>query len=191
MKEVKEIGSDTTLVYIPDFIDQEKAEETFDYLKNSLSWRQDKYGKYPVPRLTAFMASADVEYKYSGLTHQGKGIDQEMVPLLTAASKEADEEFNSILFNFYRDEKDSIGFHSDDEPELGDNPIVAALSLGDSRVFSLHHIDLEYDAVNLTLASGSLVIMGRNCQKFWRHGIKKNTGGTRISLTFRKIVKLK
>ncbi len=188
MKEVKEIGSDTTLTYIPEFIDQEQAKIVFNYLKVALPWRQDKFGKYPVPRLTAFMAATNVTYKYSGLTHQGAGFDQKILPFLKAAGEESGEEFNSILFNYYRDEKDSIGFHADDELELGANPIVAALSLGDSRIFSLHHVDLEHDAVDLTLASGSLVIMGRNCQKFWRHGIKKNTGGARISLTFRKII---
>lgn len=189
MKEVLEIGSDTTITYIPDFVDSVQAESKFQYLKRALDWRQDKYGKYPVPRMTAFMASCDVQYRYSGLKHQGKGFDAKVLKYLYAASNEAGEEFNSILFNLYRDEKDSIGFHADNELELGDNPIVAAISLGGSRVFSLNHIDLEYPSVSLTLAPGSLVIMGRNCQKFWQHGINKNTGKEpRISLTFRKII---
>lgn len=189
MKNIIEIGDDTNITYIPDFISQESSKALFKYLARALEWRQDSYGSIKVPRLTSFMAAEGTVYKYSKLTHTGKGFDKEVAPLLSSVSLFSGEDFNSILLNYYRDDNDSIGFHFDNEPELGDNPIVAALSLGGPRVFTLKHKKKKYASVNLTLEDGSLVIMGLNCQRNWLHGINKNTGSNpRISLTFRRII---
>ena len=102
----------------------------------------------------------------------------------------AGTEFNSVLLNFYRHHRDSIGLHSDDEPELGRQPIIASLSLGEERTFVLKHkTRKDLKSVRLKLASGSLLLMKGETQRYWKHGIEKEKHpcGPRINLTFRRI----
>ena len=99
--------------------------------------------------------------------------------------------FNSVLLNYYRDNRDSIGFHSDDEPELGEQPVIASLSLGEERMFILKHKRLKLvGPVYVRLASGSLLLMKGDTQRCWRHGILKESRscGPRVNLTFRQII---
>jgi len=98
--------------------------------------------------------------------------------------------FNSVLLNYYRDNRDSMGFHSDDEPELGARPVIASLSLGEERTFILKHKANKFaKPVRLRLASGSLLLMKGETQRYWKHGIAKETRrcGPRVNLTFRRI----
>src|SRR4029453_18711713 len=98
--------------------------------------------------------------------------------------------FNSVLVNYYRDHHDSMGLHSDDEPELGRWPIIASLSLGEERTFILRHkTRRDLKDFRLRLASGSLVLMKGGTQHCWKHGIEKEkrSCGPRINLTFRRI----
>jgi alkylated DNA repair dioxygenase AlkB len=100
-------------------------------------------------------------------------------------------EFNSVLLNYYRNERDSMGSHSNDEPELGKNPVIASLSLGDERVFVFKHkTRKDLAPVRLPLASGSLLLMRGETQHYWKHGIEKQTQpcGPRVNLTFRRIL---
>jgi alkylated DNA repair dioxygenase AlkB len=97
----------------------------------------------------------------------------------------------SGILNYYRDNRDSMGFHSDDEPALGDRPIIASLSLGEERTFVMKHkTDRYVKPIRLRLASGSVLLMKGNTQRFWQHGIAKATRrcGPRLNLTFRTIV---
>jgi alkylated DNA repair dioxygenase AlkB len=98
--------------------------------------------------------------------------------------------FNSVLCNLYRSERDSMGMHADDEPELGSNPLIASLSLGDTRRFALRHTRKKSERLDLDLRGGSLLIMAGSTQHHWRHGISKQQRpvGPRINLTFRRIV---
>lgn len=100
-----------------------------------------------------------------------------------------DETFNSVLLNYYRNERDSMGFHSDDERELGPRPVIASLSLGASRVFVLKHKRLRSPPINIPLDSGSLLLMKGDTQRNWKHGIPKSAKrlGPRVNLTFRRI----
>ena len=103
----------------------------------------------------------------------------------------ADERFNSVLLNYYRDHRDSMGIHSDDEKELGPTPVIASLSLGATRTFVLKHkARPELKPVRLELPSGSLLLMKGLTQKNWKHGIDKQSRpcGPRVNLTFRRIV---
>ena len=101
----------------------------------------------------------------------------------------ANAPFNSVLLNFYRDGQDSIGYHSDAEPELGVNPIIASISLGSVRQFILKHVK-SGEKLKLDLAHGSLLVMGGTCQHHWVHGLPKTKAavGPRINLTFRNII---
>ena len=99
-------------------------------------------------------------------------------------------EFNSVLLNYYRDQHDKMGMHSDDESELGDRPVIASLSLGESRTLLLRHkTRKDLPTIKLELPSGSLLLMCGETQHYWRHGInaERNHCAARINLTFRQI----
>ena len=103
----------------------------------------------------------------------------------------ANERFNGVLLNYCRDHRDSMGFHSDDEKELGQAPVIASVSLGATRTFVLKHkTRSELKPVRLELPSGSLLLMKGLTQKNWKHGIDKQSRpcGPRVNLTFRRIV---
>lgn len=98
--------------------------------------------------------------------------------------------FNSGLLNYYRDQQDSMALHSDDEPELGKQPIIASLSLGEERTFIMKHkLDKSLKTVRLKLASGSLLLKKADTQHFWKHGIdkEKHPCRPRVKFTFRRI----
>jgi alkylated DNA repair dioxygenase AlkB len=97
-----------------------------------------------------------------------------------------------VLLNYYRDHRDSMGMHSDDEPELGPRPAIASVSLGHQRTFILkHRTRKELERVTLPLESGSLLLMKGDTQRHWKHGIDKERRpcGPRINLTFRQILR--
>ena len=100
-----------------------------------------------------------------------------------------DASFTTVLLNLYRDGKDSNGWHADDEPELGKNPVIASVSLGAPRFFHLRHNHDHKHRYKLLLEHGSLLLMGGATQHFWKHQVAKTAKkvGPRINLTFRKV----
>ena len=116
---------------------------------------------------------------------------QALLDIKSRVEAVAGTDFNSVLLNYYRNHRDSMGLHSDDEPELGARPILASLSLGEERTFILKHKrDKALKPVRLKLASGSLLLMKGDTQRYWKHGIDKETRpcGPRVNLTFRRIL---
>jgi len=147
--------------------------------------------RLPQPRLTAWYGDPGRRYAYSGIELEPLQWTPLLRDVKARVENAAGTLFNSVFLNYYRDHRDSIGFHSDDEPELGARPVIASLSLGEERTFVLKHKRLKDAApVRLRLASGSLLVMGGVTQHAWRHGIMKETRpcGPRINLTFRTIV---
>lgn len=138
------------------------------------------------PRLTAW--HGDKPYRYSGLTLEPLPFTPLLLGLKAAVEAASGACFNSVLLNYYRDGRDSMGMHSDDEPELGPAPVIASLSFGATRDFILQHKRTK-QRLKLPLASGSLLLMGGNMQKNWLHGINKSSRpiGARVNLTFRFI----
>lgn len=176
---------------MPEFLPKSEADKLFQFLKNNATWKQDVFhmpkGDVLVPRLTSFYAEAGVQYKYAGLTQEATGMLDELAEITKLVNVGYNQEFNSVLLNYYRDERDSIGLHSDSEKELGNNPVVATLSLGGTRRFDLIS-NKDKKKFSIEVENGSLMIMGPNCQKNWRHKIDKYTGSEpRISITLRKI----
>jgi alkylated DNA repair dioxygenase AlkB len=160
-----------------------------------IAWRSEEvvmWGrKLPQPRLTAWYGDPGRSYDYSGLRLDPLPWTPLLLDIKTRVEETAGSTFNSVLLNYYRDHHDSIGFHSDDEPELGDRPIIASLSLGAERTFILKHKTLgRLGRVQLRLAAGSLLLMSGDTQRCWRHGILKEsrTCGPRVNLTFRRII---
>ena len=158
-------------------------------------WRQENvvvWNKmYSQPRLIASYGDRDTDYTYSGLTLSALQWTDLLLEIKRRVENVAEASFNNVLLNYYRDNRDSMGFHSDDEPELG--PVIASLSLGEERTFVLKHkLNKSAKPVRLKLASGSLLLMKGETQRNWKHGIAKLTRpcGPRVNLTFRRIVPL-
>jgi alkylated DNA repair dioxygenase AlkB len=161
-------------------------------LIESTDWRQEEitvYGKsYLQPRLSAW--HGDLSYSYSGIRLEPLPWTPILLDLKARVEALTGNEFNSVLLNYYRDQNDSMGMHSDDERELGPQPAIASLSLGEDRRFLLKHkTRKDLKTVKLVLHSGSLLLMRGDTQQYWRHGINKETRscGPRINLTFRAI----
>jgi len=158
-------------------------------------WRQENivvWNKvYLQPRLIASYVDRETDYTYSGLTLSALQWTDLLFEIKRRVENVAEASFNNVLLNYYRDNRDSMGFHSDDEPELG--PVIASLSLGEERTFVLKHkLNKSAKPVRLKLASGSLLLMKGETQRNWKHGIAKLTRpcGPRVNLTFRRIVPL-
>ncbi|MES2258805.1 MAG: alpha-ketoglutarate-dependent dioxygenase AlkB [Pseudomonadota bacterium] len=154
-------------------------------------WRAENitvWGKtHPQPRLTAW--HGDARYRYSGLTLEPLPWTPLLQQIRQAVEQASARRFNSVLLNYYRDERDSMGFHSDDETELGPDPAIASVSFGEARTFILKHKRLP-KTVKLALGDGSLLLMAGALQHHWRHGINKEKSprGPRVNLTFRHIL---
>ena len=129
-----------------------------------------------------------MNYRYSHHTMQPCPWSEELLILKAHIEAATGEQFNSVLVNYYRDGRDSNGWHSDDEPELGSNPVIASLSLGGSRDFLLRHKRISQLKHKITLQSGSLLLMRGTTQDFWQHQIPKRAHAQeRINLTFRTV----
>ncbi len=185
---------DGMLYQLPQFLSVDDAGNLLTNLTEALAWQQHRlwlFGRERLtPRLCAWYGDADARYAYSG---------QALDPLPWTASLEDLRQrieatlacrFNSVLVNLYRDGADSMGWHSDDEASLGPEPVIASLSLGDTRRLVLKHrrgVDLA--SVDIPLAAGSLLVMAGRLQTHWRHCVPKTRRpvGPRINLTFRLI----
>ncbi|WP_305825385.1 alpha-ketoglutarate-dependent dioxygenase AlkB family protein [Massilia brevitalea] len=154
-------------------------------------WRQDSivlFGKRHLqPRLTAWYG--DASYTYSGLRLDPLPWTPLLAEIRAAVETDCGVRFNSVLLNYYRDERDSMGMHSDDEAELGPEPAIASLSYGATRSFVLRH-KRNKRTVKLDLHDGSLLLMSGTLQSNWLHGINKSKRsiGERLNLTFRYVV---
>ena len=148
------------------------------------------FGKnHQIPRLQAWYADQNIEYRYSGKKlnrHDWNGILLEIKQNIEHITS---HKFNSVLANLYRDGNDSMGLHADDEKELGINPVIASLSLGESRDIYFKHKNIK-TSLNIPQTSGQLIVMHGNTQKYWKHEIKKTKKPKkpRINLTFRNII---
>ena len=159
-----------------------------------IPWRSEVinlWGKeYQQPRLAAWFGDADACYTYSGLSLEPLRWTDLLSTIRTRVEALAETSFNSVLLNYYRDHRDSMGMHSDDEPELGRNPIIASVSLGEQRTLVLKHkLKKELKPIHLPLDSGSVLLMKGATQHHWKHGINKLSRpcGARVNLTFRRI----
>ncbi|HEY6882336.1 MAG TPA: alpha-ketoglutarate-dependent dioxygenase AlkB [Polyangiales bacterium] len=141
------------------------------------------------PRLVAFLGDPGAAYTYSGVRHEPAPWTPTLTALREQLSARTGLAFNAVLCNLYRDGRDSMGWHSDDEPELGPVPLVASLSFGAVRRFTLRHRTREHKH-ELALTHGSLLLMRGTTQRFYRHAVPKQPTlvEPRINLTFRRIL---
>ena len=179
-------------IFIENFINKKYSDALFQKLIEKIEWKQESmkmYGKeLKFPRLTAWYGDDDKLYSFSGITLKPKRWTSELSYLKKKIEPICGVVFNSVLLNLYRDGNDSISWHSDAEKELGINPVIVSVNIGETRTFQLKHKTLKYK-INIELNHGSLLIMMGEMQHFWKHQIpktKKNVG-ERINLTFRVI----
>lgn len=176
----------------PGWLDPQAAEQLFDRVRSEAAWVQEEIRiagrRSPVPRLTAWHGDPGVSYAYSGIRHQPHAWTPALLPLKALVEDEVGQTFNGALANYYRDGRDSVGWHADDEAELTGTSI-ASVSLGAPRRFSLRRADQHARRIEVTLEPGSLLVMDATCQRYWRHSVPKTTEkvGPRINLTFRWI----
>lgn len=170
------------------------ATELFFELRDATDWRQEEvvvWGKrHPQPRLVAWFGDPGTDYTYSGISLRPEPWTPRLEEIRSKIEHAAQSRFNSVLLNYYRDNRDSMGMHSDDEPELGPRPTIASLSLGECRtlIFKSKRANPPLTR-KLRLESGSLLVMAGDTQANWKHGIEKEAApcGGRINLTFRNI----
>ncbi|HSP10892.1 MAG TPA: alpha-ketoglutarate-dependent dioxygenase AlkB [Salegentibacter sp.] len=184
---------DAHLRYVSDFFNSEKADFYFKKLKQEIPWKQDKiklFGKEHLqPRLSAFFAEPDINYSYSGLKLKPNYFPETILKIKKMVENFSEFEFNSCLANLYRDGQDSMGWHSDNEKELGRNPVIASVSFGAERIFHLKNNADTSLRKKIVLEHGSLLMMEGSIQHHWKHQLPKTRKiiGPRINLTFRKI----
>ena len=164
-------------------------------LIEEIPWRRESitlFGRTHLqPRLICWMGDPGCAYSYSGKRHEPIAWHPLVARLRGRAEALAQASFNSVLLNHYRDGHDSMGFHADDEPELGDYPVIASLSFGAERTIHFRHRhDRSIPAQRITLPDSSLLVMGGETQRNWKHAIAKTRkpAGPRINLTFRRIL---
>lgn len=141
------------------------------------------------PRLVTWYGDPGISYYYSGIQHHPTPWSPLVADLRRRVEAASGERFNSVLVNYYRNERDSVAMHADDEKELGPEPVIASLSIGESRTFVMRHkTDRSQKTRKLVLESGSLLLMKGPTQRCWLHGVPKEKipCGPRVNLTFRQ-----
>lgn len=170
-----------------------EADRLFADFNRTLAWQEEAvfiFGKWcKVPRLMCWYGDADAVYRYSGVEHAPLPWTAELSAVKARVETMSGCPFNSVLANLYRDGRDSMGYHADDEKELGLNPVIASLSLGDARLFRLHH-KKRRENLDIVLEHGDLLIMAGALQHHWVHALPKTrqAKNPRINLTFRRIL---
>ncbi len=184
---------DSDIIYFRNFFSQDKADTYFEHFRKEVPWQQDDikvFGKiYPQPRLTALYATNGKAYSYSNITMQPHDFTEALMEIKKKIESKTDVIFTTCLLNHYRHGKDSNGWHADNEKELGKNPVIASVTLGQERYFHLRHRENKLLKHKLLLEHGSLLLMQGATQHHWLHQIPKTakTIGERINLTFRVI----
>lgn len=186
--------ADAELRWQPDWLAPEIADRWLTELLAQTPWQQPQVvvqgRQCRVPRLLAWYGDAGVGYSYSGLRHQPLSWTPLLAQIRAQVEAAAGQTLNGVLLNYYRDGQDSMGWHSDDEPELGPNPLVASLSLGGERRFDLRRCGTGRIEHSLALTHGSLLVMAGATQHHWQHQVAKTRKACapRLNLTFRWIL---
>lgn len=184
---------DGDIVLYPELFSQKEADNFLHTLIDHVAWKQEQiklYGKiHDIPRLTAWYGDPGKTYIYSGIRVDSLPWTDALLEIKCRIESVSGSIFNSVLLNFYRKGSDSVSWHSDDEPELGKNPVIGSVSFGQERIFQLKH---KYDKLlkqSVLLPHGSLLVMRGSTQASWLHQTPKSSieMKPRINLTFRSV----
>ncbi len=186
------LSNDGELYLIKGFYALDSARQLFETLLQGLAWQEEQifiFGRWVnVPRLMCWYADEGVSYQYSGVNHHPLPWFEQLLLIKQNIESHYHCSFNSVLGNLYRNGSDSVGCHADDEKELGKNPFIASLSLGEERLLKFRH-NKSKEVLDIILSDGDLLLMAGEIQHHWRHELpktkKKKT--ERINLTFRYV----
>lgn len=184
--------NDGELYLAREFYSKPQADRLFQQLLTEITWQQEQlqiYGRLvDVPRLMCWYGDPGAHYRYSGSDHAPHPWTPTLSLIKTDIETICDYQFNSVMANLYRDGRDSMGCHADDEKELGINPLIASLSLGENRLLRFRQ-KRGKKTLEIELGNGDLLIMAGELQHHWRHELPKTrkTKQARINLTFRRI----
>ena len=179
-------------LYFSSFFEQKESNSFLRSLMKEIIWKQEKmniYGKsVKFPRLTAWYGDETRSYKFSGITLYPNKWTPLIINIKEKVESQIGTKFNSVLLNLYRNGSDSISWHSDAEPELGKNPLIASVSFGEKRLFQLKH-NISKEKKEIELLNGSLLVMKGELQHYWKHQVPKlkSCNQARVNLTFRVI----
>ena len=185
---------DAELIYFSHFFDTVKSQSLMQALIDRIDWKHEKiklFGREVwQPRLTAYYGDQGKPYAYSHISLDPNPWTVELRFIKEKIESVSGHQFTSVLLNYYRDGQDSMGWHSDDEKELGLNPVIGSVSFGTPRKFMLKHKKDKTLKSSVMLENGSLLLMQGTTQHHWYHQIPKTKKplGARINLTFRKIL---
>ena len=207
--------ADGALRLYPRLFSAEESKRYLDVLKEEVDWKSERitlFGRsIALPRMTAWFGDAGMRYTYSGISVQPVGWTRTLLQIRARIEEVTTSTFNSVLLNYYRDGRDSVSWHSDDEPELGSDPVIGSVSFGSERPFYLRHKAARAASpqpiqepvrepapkggqgrlkLTLCLPNGSYLEMGAGIQRNWTHQLPKRPKLTeeRINLTFRRIL---
>ncbi|HEU4662561.1 MAG TPA: alpha-ketoglutarate-dependent dioxygenase AlkB [Dokdonella sp.] len=170
-----------------------QADALYEALFAEIPWAPHRlriFGReLEAPRRSCWIGDADAIYAYSGTRFVPLAWTPAVACVRDALRERHGLEFNSVLANLYRDGRDTVGWHSDDEPELGAEPVIASVSFGAPRVFRLRSRRTHEAALSIELAHGSLLVMAGATQRLYQHALPRraHVAGARINLTFRRI----
>jgi alkylated DNA repair dioxygenase AlkB len=171
-----------------------QADRLFGELRETTAWRQEGFTLYgrriSFPRLTAWYGDEGTSYVYSGIKNTPLPWTPAILEVKRAVEPPCGIKFNSVLLNRYRTGKDSVSWHADDEPEFGEQPVIASVSFGGTRTFQLKHKSRKNLKASVELTHGSLLIMRGGTQVNWLHQIPKTAKpvAERLNLTFRAVI---
>lgn len=181
------------LRYAERFLSPDEADASLAALLRQVPWKQSEirlYGRtVREPRLGCWMGDPGAVYRYSGTVFRPEPWIAPVLGVKQAVEAATGHVFNSVLLNLYRDGRDAMGWHSDDEPELGPAPLIASVSLGGVRRFLLRERRVGARSLGIALAHGSLLVMAGDLQQRYRHSVPRTAKpvSARVNLTFRRI----
>lgn len=177
----------------PHWLAADEADRLFACLRGDVAWEVHRirlFGReVDSPRLSCWIGDPDAAYRYSGTRFEPHPWPPALRSIRDRLAGELGTDFNSVLANLYRDGRDAMGWHSDDEPELGPAPVIASISLGATRRFVLKHRREPERKLAVELGHGSLLLMAGDTQRNYRHALPRTARpvGERINLTFRRV----
>ena len=186
------LGDDrvSEIVFWPNWLEHNAADQLLETAIAATPWRKDVINimgkQIPIPRLQNWFGDPSTSYTYSRIRLQAVAFPQWMEKLRMDVETETGQPFNRALVNYYRDGRDSVDWHADDEASLGFEPLIASVSVGAERIFQLRHNKTQ-ERVKINLPHGSLLLMGAGVQEHWQHSVAKvkQLDDPRVNFTFR------
>jgi alkylated DNA repair dioxygenase AlkB len=185
--------------YAASWLSKTDADALFERLLCEIPWEQHRLTMFgrevAAPRLSCWIGDPEAVYVYSRTRFEPHAWPLALMSLRKRLELFCGVRFNSVLANLYRNGQDAMGWHSDDEPELGRQPVIASLSLGATRRFRLRQRlprgvrRTVADTHEVFLAHGSLLCMAGDTQRNYQHDLPRSekVAMPRINLTFRRI----